>query len=151
MKNIKTFVMLFITLFFVSSCSPYDMKQGSIGSSQEYRTVYGVVRSMKPMKINSQTGSALGGITGAVLGGFLGNTIGGGSGKALAAAAGAIGGAFAGGAAGNKIGGHNAYEIMVEAENGNTFSIIEHESVNIHVGQKVRLLLGKDYSRIEPL
>ena len=151
MQIIKTFIVLFTALFFISSCAPLGVQHGSIGSSQEYRTVYGVVRSMTPIKVNSKVGTGIGAITGAILGRFLGNTIGGGSGQALAAAAGAVGGSFAGGAAGNKIGGHNAYEIMVQADNGNSISIIEHESVDVHVGQRVRLLLGHEYSKIEPI
>ena len=119
------------------------MQSGSIGTSQEYRTVYGVVRSMKPVQINSEGGAAFGGI--------LGSTIGGGSGRALAITAGAAGEALAGGAVGNKVGGYNAHEVIVESNDGNSFFIVEHESVNIAVGQRVRLLIGSKSSRIEPL
>ncbi len=147
----KSFIFSIITIFLISACSPYGMEAGSIGQSQEYKVVYGYVSSMKPVVINSAGGTAAGAVTGGVLGGILGSLIGGGSGRLLATAAGAAAGAFGGGAAGNKIGGHKAFDIMVMSDDGRAYSIVEHESINVAVGQRVRLLLGYEYSRIEPI
>ncbi len=147
----KTFMLLFTILFLSTSCTPGTRQQAPVGSAQEYRTIYGVVRSMTPVKIDSQLSKGVGVVIGAVLGGILGSTIGGGTGKVLSTAVGAVGGGAAGGFAGKKTSEHNAYEIMIQSDDGRTFSIVEHESVNIAIGQRVRLLLGDTNSRVEAL
>ncbi len=147
----KSFIFSLMFFFLLGGCAPYSQDAGSIGKSQEYRVAYGVVHSMKPITINSEGGATAGAITGGVLGAVLGSLIGGGTGKVLASVGGAALGAAGGGLVGNKVGGHKAYEITVNGDDGRVFSIIEHQSVNVSVGQRVRLLLGSDFSRIEPL
>ncbi len=147
----KSFIFSLITIFMLGGCSPYSMDAGSIGQAQEFKTVIGQVSAMKPVRINSAGGSGVGAVTGGVLGGILGSLIGGGTGQLLATAGGAAIGGLGGGYLGNMIGGHSAYEIIVEGDDGMAYSIVEHSSINVTVGQRVRLLLGNEYSRIYPL
>lgn len=145
-------VPLIVGMMLISACGTQSrtVNSGAIGQVKEYRTVYGVIESISPVKVESKHGSTAGTITGAILGGVLGSAVGGGSGKNIAIGGGAIGGAYAGSKAGDALLSDSANEIIVKTNDGRTLSIIEHTSIELHVGQKVTLFLGDGYSRIEP-
>lgn len=145
--------MLSLCMLFFSACATptRTVNPDAIGQVQEYRTIYGVIVSISPVKIESKHGSTAGTITGAILGGVLGSAVGGGLGKDLATIGGAAGGAYIGSKAGDELLSDTANELFIKTDDGRTLSIIEHKSLDLQVGQRVKLLLGDNFSRIEPI
>ena len=119
-----------------------------VGQSQSYYVHYGVIQSINEVKVNNDTEQSLGGLAGGVTGAALGSAIGKGSGNVIAIGLGAVAGAIAGSAIGNQING-SALEIIVKTDEGRTISVIENPKVKFHVGQRVKVMIGSNHSRVE--
>lgn len=149
MKNLQYIFLLVMTLF-ISGCATnissdtYSVE--SIGVVNRSET--GVIQTFRPIKVEgtSNAGALIGGAAGAVAGSFLGgnNRV-----HALGAIAGAAIGAFLGSEAEKGITNQNGIEYVIELDNGDTITLVQPEKPNFAVGQKVRVLLGKQ-ARIIP-
>ncbi len=142
------FLMFFAVLMF-SACTTVNQK-GSVGQSQAYYIHYGTISSIQEVTVENDGEQAVGGIIGGISGAALGSTIGSGSGRVIATALGTALGAVAGSYAGKQING-KALEIIVDTDNGQTLSVVERPDIQLHVGQRVRVMLGNNFSRVEPI
>lgn len=111
----------------------------------------GTVTSLRPVTIQSDHSSGVGGIAGAAMGGVAGSTIGGGRGSVLAS----IGGALLGGLIGNKVENQvdktRGVEITVQLDNGETRVVAQADDTPLSVGQRVRVISGGGPTRIAPM
>lgn len=139
----------------LGGCAPKigGSQYGSGGTRTAQTVTYGTVQSIQIVDVeDSNDGKTLLGTAGgAVVGGVLGSLIGGGRGKTLATVGGALAGA-AGGYAGTKLlTGQQAYEIMVQLDNGQTISVVQGADYEFAAGQRVRVLSGSDGTRVTPM
>ncbi|HXS73429.1 MAG TPA: glycine zipper 2TM domain-containing protein [Rhodanobacteraceae bacterium] len=99
----------------------------------------GVVRDIRQVYVGGDNNNAaIGTVIGAVVGGALGNQIGKGNGRTAAT----IGGAVAGGFAGHAIGSHsgdqgNAWQIVVQLDDGRYATVTQREPPNVQIGDYV--------------
>lgn len=149
MKTKFNFLIVFLAVFMFSACTTVNQK-GTPGQAQSYFVHYGKITSINEVSVNNETESTLGALIGGVAGAALGSAFGGGTGRVAAVGLGAVAGTAAGAAVGGKING-KALEIIVDTDKGQTLSVIERPDIQLHVGQRVRVLLGNNFSRIEPL
>lgn len=148
MKNKFNICLMFLAIFMFSACTTVN-QTGRVGQSQSYYVHYGVIQSIKEVKVDNESEKNLGGLAGGVTGAALGSTIGKGSGNVVAIGLGAVAGVIAGAAIGNQING-SALEIIVKTDEGRTLSVIENPKVQLHVGQRVKVMIGSNHSRVEP-
>ena len=131
----------------ITSCtnfgSPNTYNLNEIGGAQE--TYTGTVTSVENVKIqanNANTGTGIG----AVAGGLTGAMFGGGNAKFATAA----GGAILGGIAGNQI--DKAVNVRLDQKRNGTrnYTVVQVASRNnpIQVGQRVRVIIGNNGSRV---
>lgn len=148
----KNFLFVIGFVFFLTSCTQYSrtVPANSVGSTQRYTLHVGYIESITPVKVESTTGKIIGGIAGGGIGGVLGNTIGGGTGNSVATALGIGIGALVGAIAGDAVATPNANEILIRLNDGSYYAIVERADLQFNVGERVRLMLGQDYARIEP-
>jgi outer membrane lipoprotein SlyB len=126
---------------------------GSGGTRSTQSVSYGTIQSIRIVEVedSGEGKTLLGTAGGAVVGGVLGSLLGGGRGRTLATVGGALAGA-AGGYAGSKLlTGQEAYEIMVQLDNGQTISVVQGMDYEFSSGQRVRVLSGGDGTRVAPM
>lgn len=140
---------MFFAVLMFSACTTVNQK-GSVGQSQAYYVHYGTISSIQEVTVDNEGEQVVGGVIGGISGAALGSTIGGGSGRVIATALGTALGAVAGSYAGKQING-KALEIIVDTDNGQTLSVVERPDIQLHVGQRVRVMLGNNFSRVEPI
>ncbi|QHI68182.1 outer membrane lipoprotein [Tichowtungia aerotolerans] len=122
-------------------------KSGEVYSRDQARqsmTVrLGTVEFVKEVLVEGSK-SGLGAAAGGIAGGVAGSTIGGGKGSTLAALGGAALGALAGHAAEEKLTKFNGLEITVKLDNGDVLAVVQEDDVMFAVGDRVRVLTGRD-------
>lgn len=143
--NIIRIIIFFSIAGLLAGCA--SSKSGEVYSRDQARQAQtvrlGTVEFVKAVKVEgSKTG--LGTAAGGVIGGVAGSTIGGGKGSTLAALGGAIGGAIAGNVAEEKITKFNGLEITVKLDNGEVLAVVQEDDVPFAVGDRVRVLSGRD-------
>ena len=111
---------------------------------------YGKITSIHEVDLDNSTEQTLGSVIGGATGAVLGNAIGGGSGRTIATVIGGAAGLLAGAYTGKQING-KALEIIVETDQGQTLSVVESPNSELAVGQKVKVMLGNNFSRVEPI
>lgn len=149
MKTKFNILIMFIAVFMFSACTTVNQR-GSVGQSQAYYVHYGTISSIQEISVDNEGETTLGGVLGGVSGAAIGSAFGSGTGKMAAVALGTALGAVAGAYAGKQVNG-KALEIIVDTDNGQTLSVIERPDIQLHVGQRVRVMLGNNFSRVEPI
>lgn len=111
--------------------------------NQSYRVEMGTVERVRNVPIQG-TDSGVGTIGGGVLGGIAGGSIGGGRGSGIASVVGAIGGLLIGNAVEQQTTQELGLELTVKLDNGQTALIIQAADPPFQIGDRVRVLSGKD-------
>ena len=121
------------------------------GQAQREQIVrLGTVESVRPITIQSDKSSGVGGLAGGALGGVAGSSVGGGTGQILASIGGAIIGGLLGNAAENHMATKSGLEVTVRLDNGETRVVAQEADVDLAAGQRVRLLSGSGPTRVVP-
>ena len=142
----KYLLILGIIAILLSGCTQmYNSNEVSLTNTNEvlsYET--GTVTDIK-MVIIKDDGS--GTLVGTYTGTILGSLFGGGKGNILSTLIGGLTGAYAG----NKLDKANAQELFIKLDNGQNIVVIA-KGVNIHIGDKVRLIMnGNRVVRVEKI
>lgn len=111
----------------------------------------GTVTSLRPVAIQTDKSSGVGGVAGAAMGGVAASTIGGGRGSVLASIGGALLGGIIGNTVENRVGKTQGVEITVQLDNGETRVVAQADDTPISVGQRVRLISGSGPTRVAPM
>lgn len=148
MKTKLSVLVMLLSVLMFSACTTVNQR-GTVGQAQAYNVHYGKIVSIHEVDVDNPTEQTVGGLVGGAAGAVLGNAIGGGSGRTAATVLGAAIGAIGGAAAGSQIHG-SALEIVVETDQGLTLSVVERPDVDFVVGQRVKVMLGNNFSRIDP-
>ncbi len=140
---------MFLAVLLFSACTTANQR-GRVGQSQAYHVYYGKITSIHEVDLDNSTEQTLGSVIGGATGAVLGNAIGGGSGRTIATVIGGAAGLLAGAYTCKQING-KAFEIIIETDQGQTLSVVESPSSELVVGQKVKVMLGNNFSRVEPI
>jgi len=98
----------------------------------------GVVQDIRDVYTSgSQQNAAIGTVIGAVVGGALGNQVGKGRGRTAATIGGAVAGGFAGHAIGSHSGQGDAFQIVVQLDDGRYATVTQREPPNVQIGDYV--------------
>jgi len=111
--------------------------------NQSYRVEMGTVERVRNVPIQG-TDSGVGTIGGGALGGIAGGAIGGGRGSSIASVVGVIGGLVIGNALENQATQEVGLELTVKLDNGQTALVIQAAEPSFQIGDRVRVLSGKD-------
>ena len=111
--------------------------------NQAYRIEMGTVERVRNVPIQG-TESGVGTIGGGALGGIAGGAIGGGRGSDIASVLGIIGGVVIGSALESQATQELGLELTVKLDNGQTALIIQAADPPFQIGDRVRVLSGKD-------
>jgi outer membrane lipoprotein SlyB len=111
--------------------------------NQSFRVEMGTVERVRNVPIQG-TESGVGTIGGGALGGIAGGSIGGGRGSSIASVVGVIGGLLIGNAIENQATQELGLELTVKLDNGQTALIIQAADPSFKIGDRVRVLSGKD-------
>lgn len=111
--------------------------------NQSYRVEMGTVERVKNVPIQG-TDSGVGTIGGGALGGIAGGAIGGGRGSSIASVVGVIGGLVIGNALESQATQELGLELTVKLDNGQTALVIQAAEPSFQIGDRVRVLSGKD-------
>lgn len=108
---------------------------------------YGTIQSIELVQSGGESGSSgTGVVAGGLLGGLLGNQVGSGSGRTAATVAGAVGGALVGNEVEkNRTTTSDMYRINVRLDNGSYRIIVQGDSADLRVGNRVRVIDGHIY------
>ena len=140
-----SWIVVFVVAALLTGCA--SSKSGEVYSRNEARQVMnvelGVVEFVKPVKVEGSK-SGIGTAAGGIIGGVAGSTVGGGKGSTLAALGGAIAGAVAGNVAEEKLTDFNGLEITVKLDSGKVIATVQEDDVMFAVGDRVRVLTGRD-------
>lgn len=142
------------TVALVAGCANHSASSSvyTYGQAQREQIVRtGTVEAVRPVTIQTDESSGMGGLAGGAMGGVAGSAIGGGRGSILGAIGGTVLGALAGNAVENRMGKSQGLEITVKLDNGETRVIAQEADVPISVGQRVRLISGNGPTRVAPL
>lgn len=125
----------------VAGCASTGGKSYTRDEARQVQTVQrGVILSIEEVTIE-QDASIVGTGIGGVLGGVIGSTMGGGKGRILTTAGGAAVGAVLGALGEKAVRTEQAYEFMIELENGGgTISVVQAIDGTYAVGDHVRVL-----------
>lgn len=122
-------------------------KSGEVYSRDQARQAMtvrlGTIEFVKEVQVEGSK-SGLGAAAGGIAGGVAGSTIGGGKGSTLAALGGAAIGALAGHVAEEKMTKFNGLEITVKLDDGDVLAVVQEADVMFVVGDRVRVLTGRD-------
>ncbi len=146
MLNFKLFVVpvLAAWLALAGCASP---SSGRIYSRHEARLAwdvrYGEVVAVEDAVIEGRR-TPLGRIGGGLIGYQVGRTVGGGSGRAVAGAVGAVAGAVAGQAIEERATREDAWQFIVDLENGRTIAVVQARDQSFAVGERVRVYMRRD-------
>jgi outer membrane lipoprotein SlyB len=98
----------------------------------------GVVRDIRRVYTNgSDRNATIGTVIGAVVGGALGNQIGKGNGRTAATIGGAVAGGAVGHAIGSRTGDGDAWQIVVQLDDGRYATVTQAEPPNVQIGDYV--------------
>jgi len=111
--------------------------------NQSYRVETGTVERVRNVPIQG-TDSGVGTIGGGALGGIAGGAIGGGRGSDIASILGIIGGVLIGHAVEQQATQELGLELTVKLDNGQTALVIQAAEPPFQIGDRVRVLSGKD-------
>ena len=133
--------LLVCLLLAAGGCATTGGKSYTKDEARQVQTVQrGMIVSIEEVTIE-QDSTLLGPALGGVLGGVLGSTMGAKSGRVLATAGGAVIGAIAGAFGEKALRKENAYEFMIDLDDGETISVVQAiEDTHFAVGDKVRVL-----------
>lgn len=145
---ITTFLSLSSLLTLLTSCShqisPNVYSDASLEeASVAYRGTVVSVRQVVVENSEKLENNAVGLIAGGVAGGVIGNQFGGGSGKSVTTVAGALLGAAAGASAGQALSTQDAYEYVVELNNGEIRVVVQGMDAVLFPGQPVLLISNR--------
>lgn len=140
----------------LSGCEPYPARTTRYSGGPAYNNGYnngyvpppppqscydrcGVVRDIRQVYTSGNNNNAtVGTVIGAVVGGVLGNQIGKGNGRTAATVGGAVAGGFAGHAIGSRSGNQgDAFQIVVQLDNGQYATVTQREPPNVRIGDYV--------------
>lgn len=155
-------LLLFVGVFGFASVLLTGCARNISGSTYSHQDVYNRAKEGYPGKIISvrkvvvKAGESLednktGMLLGAVAGGLAGNMIGGGKGRVLATGIGALAGGAAGAYAEDSLKTQEAYEYVVQLDNGQVRTVVQGLDSLFAVGQRVILSEGdKGRARLIP-
>lgn len=122
------------------------------GQAQREQVVrLGTVQSVRPVTIRQDRTTGAGVVAGGALGGVAASSIGGGTGRTLATITGGLLGAYVGDQIEHVAHNTRGLEIVVSLDNGETRVVAQADDVQIHVGQRVRLISGGGPTRVVPM
>lgn len=122
------------------------------GQAQREQVVrLGTVQSVRTVSIQRDRTSGAGVAAGGALGGVAASAIGGGRGRTLATITGGLLGAYAGDQIEHVAQNTRGLEIVVLLDNGETRVVAQADDVQIHPGQRVRLISGGGPVRVVPM
>ena len=131
-----------VAMLAIGGCASSGGKTYSASEARKAQTVqYGTIKSIQEVIIQGEAGS-VGIIGGGAVGGVVGSTIGFGRGRILSSVGGAVVGAVLGAFGERQLGTEQAYEFMVDLDNGSTVSVVQAADDTYSVGDRVRLLYG---------
>ena len=109
--------------------------------AKEARSIsYGTIVSVREVKIQPNSQSALGTIGGGALGGIAGSTIGGGRGQAIAAVVGAIAGGVIGSKVEEKASQVDSLEMVIRKDDGQEIVVVQKKDAGFIPGKRVRIV-----------
>lgn len=131
--------------------SPHAYSDATVGEAS--RTFKGTIVSVRTVQVgpdkleNNLVGAGIGGVTG----GVLGNQFGKGKGNLATTAGGAILGALAGSYAEKELKTQDAFEYVVQLQNGEMRTVVQGMDVRFNPGQRILLMVGeRGRSRVVP-
>lgn len=140
----KCFIKIALVSLLVAGCAVAPSDSYSRRElNQSYRLEVGTVERVRPVPLQG-TDSGIGAIGGGAVGGIAGSTIGGGRGSDIASVLGVIGGLVVGNAIENQVTQDMGLELTVKLDNGQTVVILQAADPPFQVGERVRVLSGKD-------
>lgn len=143
MKKFGLAAALFASLT-LAGCSNTDVYGGDVyrgDQAKEARSIsYGTIVSVREVKIQPNSQSALGTIGGGVLGGIAGSTIGGGRGQAIAAVVGAIAGGVIGSKVEEKASQVDSLEMVIRKDDGQEIVVVQKKDTGFIPGKRVRIV-----------
>lgn len=158
--KIVSLLALFCSVSFVTGCahhisSDVYSENALMGPSSAYRGVVISLRQVQVENSESPNDSCAGMFAGGVVGGVLGNQVGKGTGNVVATATGALLGALVGSSAEQSLSTQDAYEYVVQLDNGALQVVVQGmdsllmpgQSVMMIVSQRGRARLIPDYTR----
>lgn len=109
------------------------------GQSRQCYQGCGYVRDIRPVQLRdrSDNGAVLGTVIGAVIGGVLGHQVGKGDGRKAATVAGAVAGGVAGHAVGARAGDGDAWQIVVQLDDGRYATVTQRRQPSVRIGDYV--------------
>ncbi|MGX2948244.1 outer membrane lipoprotein [Frederiksenia canicola] len=143
MKKFGLAAALFASLT-LAGCSNTDVYGGDVyrgDQAKEARSIsYGTIVSVREVKIQPNSQSALGTIGGGALGGIAGSTIGGGRGQAIAAVVGAIAGGVIGSKVEEKASQVDSLEMVIRKDDGQEIVVVQKKDAGFIPGKRVRIV-----------
>ena len=143
MKKFGLAAALFASLI-LAGCSNTDVYGGNVyrgDQAKEARSIsYGTIVSVREVKIQPNSQSALGTIGGGALGGIAGSTIGGGRGQAIAAVVGAIAGGVIGSKVEEKASQVDSLEMVIRKDDGQEIVVVQKKDAGFIPGKRVRIV-----------
>lgn len=143
MKKFGLAAVLFASLT-LAGCSNTDVYGGDVyrgDQAKEARSIsYGTIVSVREVKIQPNSQSALGTIGGGALGGIAGSTIGGGRGQAIAAVVGAIAGGVIGSKVEEKASQVDSLEMVIRKDDGQEIVVVQKKDAGFIPGKRVRIV-----------
>ncbi len=145
MKAINAITFLSVVLLLAVGCaSSRSGKSYTRDQAREIQTVQmGTVQGVEAVQIEG-TKTPVGVIAGGALGGVLGSSIGHGWGSVIGGTAGAVAGGLAGGAVEEEVTKKDGIEVTVKLDSGKTIAIVQEADETFRVGDRVRVLTGRD-------
>ncbi|ARU64821.1 glycine zipper 2TM domain-containing protein [Histophilus somni] len=130
----------------LAGCANEDIYSGNVYSGTQAKSArsisYGIIESIRPVKIQGDNQGVIGTVGGGALGGIVGSSIGGGTGQAVAAAVGAIAGAVIGSKVEEKASQINALELVIRKDNGQEIVVVQKYDATLVPGARVRIVGG---------
>ncbi|QIM62176.1 hypothetical protein A1D29_01985 [Pasteurellaceae bacterium Orientalotternb1] len=130
--------------FTLAGCSNTDVYGGDVyrgDQAKEARSIsYGTIVSVREVKIQPNSQSALGTIGGGALGGIAGSTVGGGRGQAIAAVVGAIAGGVIGSKVEEKASQVDSLEMVIRKDDGQEIVVVQKKDAGFIPGKRVRIV-----------
>ena len=141
---------LCVTMLAVGGCASNSGRSYSASEARQVQTVqFGTIKSIQEVTIEAGAEPGpLGTIGGGVVGGVLGSAIGSGRGRLLATVGGAVVGAVLGALGEKQLRTEDAYEFMIELDDGRIISVVQAADDMYSVGDSVRVLSGSGKTRV---
>jgi outer membrane lipoprotein SlyB len=123
-----------------------DYSRGQVRGEQSVR--FGVIESVRDVRINAPHESGVGTLAGAALGGIAGSEMGRGRGSTAGAIAGAVIGGIAGQAIEKNANDRRGVEVVVRLDSGKIIAITQEADEAFRAGDRVRILSGQGVTRV---